>query len=170
MATILHSKRLRIREFEIFDAEFLLKLVNGASFIRFIGNKNMHSLDEATEYIINQYQKSYTDNGFGFWLIELAETGMAIGGCGIMRRPNLSDPDIGYALLSEFTGQGFAFEAASAVYQFGKSHLQLPKICAIVDEQNKDSRKLLEKLGLQFKEDIILDGDLKRLMYYTEKE
>jgi RimJ/RimL family protein N-acetyltransferase len=66
--------------------------------------------------------------------------------CGLLKRDELPDPDIGFALLPDFWSKGFAFEAAEAVL----NDARLPRILAITSLENEASINLLQRLGFRF--------------------
>src|SRR5829696_7602777 len=107
--TVLETERLFLRHFRVDDAQFILTLLNEPSFLRYIGDKKVHELEDARQYILNGPVASYNRNGFGLYLIELKESHTPIGMCGLLRRDELADPDIGFALLPRFWHKGFAF-------------------------------------------------------------
>ncbi|MBC8756840.1 GNAT family N-acetyltransferase [Kordia sp. YSTF-M3] len=159
MKTILETERLRLREFKLSDADFILQLVNTPLWIQFIGNKNIRTHGVAEEYIQNNLQKSYKKNGFGLWLMELKETSKSIGMCGLVNRESLDDVDIGFALLPSYERNGYTFEAAKATLNYAKETLNIDKIVAITDPKNVASIGLLNKIGLQFEKEVHLSED-----------
>lgn len=70
--------------------------------------------------------------------------------CGLIKREELPDPDIGFALLPDFMNKGFAFEAATAVLQDARDRLQLKQVLAIATPDNEASIQLLRRLGFRF--------------------
>jgi RimJ/RimL family protein N-acetyltransferase len=157
---VLETDRLMLRKLSVEDAPFILKLVNEPSFLRFIGDKGVRTLNDARDYILEGPVDSYDRLGFGLYMVELKENGTAIGMCGLIKRETLEDVDIGYAFLPEFWGKGYAFEAAAAVMEFGKSAFGLQRIVAVVSTENSSSIKVLEKLGLRFERMVrLFEGD-----------
>jgi RimJ/RimL family protein N-acetyltransferase len=161
----IETDRLILRELSTDDAEFILRLVNEPSFLQFIGDKGVRNLADACQYILNGPIASYQQNGFGLYLVKLKTTDLPIGMCGLIKRETLADVDIGFAFVPESWRQGYAFEAATAVFNYGKDVLKLPRIVAITNKDNVASGRLLEKLGLRFDRVIDLDGkgDITRL-------
>ena len=147
---VLQTERLLIRRVTDDDAPFILTLLNEPSFLRYIGDKNVRNLEDAREYIRNGPVASYELHGFGLCLVQLKDSHTAIGMCGLLKRDELPDADIGFAFLPDFWNQGFAFEAANAVLHDARERLKLPRILAIVNPDNDASIKLLQKLGLKF--------------------
>jgi RimJ/RimL family protein N-acetyltransferase len=150
MLTNLQTERLLLRPFTIDDAEFILTLLNEPSFLRYIGDKKVRNLDGARQYILNGPVASYERHGFGLCLVELRESHAPIGMCGLLKRDELPDPDIGFALLPDFWSKGFAFEASTAVLDDARERLKLERILAITSVDNHASIDLLQRLGFTF--------------------
>ncbi len=155
---VIETERLILSEVTADDDAFVLELLNQPSFKQFIGDRGVRNLDQAREYISTRFTKSYRDNGFGLYLMELKEDTTPIGLCGFVKRDTLPHPDIGFAILPQFEKLGYAFEAASATMRYGKEELQLARVLAITTPDNDNSGRLLEKIGLKF-ERIIISGD-----------
>ena len=155
----LETERLTLREVSTDDADFILRLLNEPSFLRFIGDKGVRNLQDARQYILNGPIASYNQNGFGLYLVVLKSTNTSIGMCGLIKRETLADVDIGFAFLPEFWNKGYALESATAVFSYRKDVLKLPRIVAITNKDNVTSGKLLERLGLHFDRLIDLNGD-----------
>lgn len=132
------------------DAAFILELLNDPSFIRFIGDKGVHTLAEARNYILNGPVASYEKFGFGLYAVELKDDHVAIGMCGVLKRDTLPHPDIGFAFLPTYWNRGYAFESAAAVMKYARDVLRLNQILAITTPDNEASAKLLNKIGLRF--------------------
>ena len=167
---LLETQRLTLREFSTDDARFILRLLNEPSFLRFIGDKRVRTLEDARQYILNGPIESYARNGFGLYLVQLKTTHTSLGMCGLLKRESLTDVDIGFAFLPEFWNQGFAFEAAKAVMLYARDVLKLPRIVAITNKDNDASGKLLEKLGMRFDRMINLTGDESEIKLYVSQE
>ena len=157
---ILETERLLLRRLSSDDAEFILELLNQPSFLRYIGDKGVRTTEDAVRYIQTGPVASYERFGFGLYLVELKETGVPIGMCGLLKRDTLLDPDVGFAFLPDYWSQGYAFEAASSVMSYGREVLGLPRIVAITSRDNDASIKLLEKIGLKFEGLITPSEDL----------
>jgi len=164
---VLETERLLLRRFTIDDTQFILRLVNEPSFLRYIGDKKVRNLEDARQYILSGPASSYERNGFGLNLVELRESHTPIGMCGLLKRAELSDPDLGFAFLPDYWHQGFAFEAAAAVLQEAGERLGLPRILAITSLDNEASIKLLERLGFSFEGVIKLSGAPEQVKLFT---
>jgi RimJ/RimL family protein N-acetyltransferase len=156
---VIETDRLILRRLSIEDADFILRLVNEPSWLRFIGDKGIRTIDEARDYILKGPVASYQRFGFGLYLTALKADEAPIGICGLIKRETLKDVDIGFAFLPDFWGKGYAYEAASAVIAHGKSAFGLNRIVAVTVTDNYSSIKVLEKLGLRFEQMVRLSED-----------
>lgn len=165
--TVLTTERLRLRRLTADDAPFILRLVNDPSWLRFIGDRGVHHLDDARHYILNGPVASYGKFGFGLWLVELQAGGVPIGMCGLLQRDTLPDMDIGFAFLPEFGGQGYAAEAGRATLAHGRDTLGRKRIVAVTRPDNARSIKTLGRLGLRFEKMIRLTADGPELQLFA---
>jgi len=164
---VLETERLILRRFVVEDAQFVLNLVNEPSFLRYIGDKKIRTLDDARQYILSGPVASYERHGFGLCLVELRESHTPIGMCGLLKREELPEPDIGFALLPEFWNKGFAFEAAAAVLRDARERLGLQRLLAITSLDNEASIKLLQRLGFTFDRVTKLAADREQVKLFT---
>lgn len=165
---ILDTERLSLRQFNTDDADFILVLLNNPTWLLYIGDRNVKTVDDARHYLISGPIKSYHTNGFGLSLVSLKDNGTPIGMCGLIRRNGLEDVDIGFALLPQYAGKGYAYEIAAATMEYGKKKLGIEKIVAITSEDNTHSIKLLNKVGLHFERMVSMASDNEELMLFTE--
>ena len=164
--TILDTARLHLRQVGVDDAAFILRLLNEPSWLRFIGDKGVRTIDDAVRYINDGPIAMYARTGFGLYLVVLQESGAPIGLCGLIRREGLEDVDIGFAFLPEFHGRGYAREAADAVMALGRKIFGLTRIVAITSPDNHDSIRLIERLGLRLERTVALpNGGAEILLF-----
>jgi RimJ/RimL family protein N-acetyltransferase len=163
----LETERLLLRRLNVDDAPFILTLLNEPSFIRYIGDKSVRDLEGAQQYILNGPVASYDRHGFGLNLVELKESHTPIGICGLLKREELPDPDIGFALVPDFWNKGLAFEAATAVLQDARERLSLERILAITSLDNEASINLLQRLGFKFERVIQLTAGGEQVRLFT---
>jgi len=164
---VLETERLILRHLSIDDAEFILELLNEPSFLRYIGDKGVRTIDDARQYILNGPIKSYERHGFGLYLVELKEGGLPIGISGLVKRPALTDADVGFAFLPAYWSKGYAVESASAVMAYGREVLGLTRILAITSPDNEMSAKLLGKIGLRFERMVRLAEDEPEIKLFS---
>jgi RimJ/RimL family protein N-acetyltransferase len=151
---VCETLRLRLRHLFVSDAPFILGLLNDPDFIRNIGDRGVRTAEDACRYIVEGPTASYERNGFGLYLVELKDSLVPIGICGLLKRDYLEDVDVGFALLRAYRGAGYAFEAAAAVMRYGRQTLGLKRIVAITSPDNDASIKVVRRLGLEFERTI----------------
>jgi RimJ/RimL family protein N-acetyltransferase len=167
--TVHETERLLLRKLTVDDADFILTLLNEPGFLRYIGDKKVRNLEDARQYIRNGPVASYEQYGFGLLLVSLKESHTAIGMCGLLKREELPDPDIGFALTSDFSGKGFASEAAAAVLKDARERLNLQRILAITSLDNDASINLLQRLGFRFEKVAQLTPDGEQLKLFIRE-
>jgi ribosomal-protein-alanine N-acetyltransferase len=146
----LHTPRLVLRPFTLDDAAFILELVNEPAWLRFIGDKNVRGLEDARGYLRDGALRSYARFGFGLLCVTLRDSGEAIGMCGLLKRDSLPDPDVGFAFLDRFRGQGYAREALDAVVKLARARPGETRILAAASPDNERSLAVLESAGFRF--------------------
>lgn len=166
---ILETQRLTIRKLDEDDAPFMLALLNDEAFIRFIGDRNVRTEEEARAYIRTGAMASYAEHGHGLYLVESRQLRAAIGTCGILRRETLPDPDLGFAFAAEHRGKGYGGEAASAVLRYAKDSLGISRIAAIVSPANEPSLRLLDHLGFVFQKMVRMTEDEPEILYLARE-
>jgi len=152
---ILETERLIIRELVEDDAAFIYKLLNSPKFIKYIGDRGVRSDEDARVFIRDRYRKSYEQNGYGLYAVELKANGTPVGMCGLVRRDTLPAPDLGFAFLPEHEGKGYGYESSLAVIDLGREKFGFDELLAITTLDNDASVGLLTKLGFEF--DSVID-------------
>jgi RimJ/RimL family protein N-acetyltransferase len=145
----LETPRLTLRRLEFDDAPFLVRLLNEPSFLENIGDRGVRSIEDAHRYLREGPMAMYEKYGFGLWHTARKD-GVPVGMCGLLKRDNLPEVDVGYAFLPEFWGVGFAYEAAAATLRHGAQKFGLARVVGVVSEGNAGSIRVLEKLGMSF--------------------
>ena len=160
------TERLIIRPMSLEDGAFILDLYNRPKFIKYIGDRQLKTVADAENYIKTRFLPQFEKLGFGNYLVITKEGNHKIGGVGIFEREGLDIVDIGFSLLDEFEGKGYAYEAALKVKAIGMDDFGLQKISAITTKNNFSSQKLIKKLGLKFQKYVTIPNDPEELMYY----
>ncbi len=163
----LKTARLNLRWLEPGDESLLLAVWNDPAFVRNVGDRGIRSMEQASEALTSGPLKLYSDYGYGPYRVSLAEGDEPVGLCGLFKRDNLDDPDIGFALLPDHRGKGLALEAAAAVAKHARDSLGLYRMTAIVSAGNASSIALIEKLGLRFESMLTMPGDEEEVCLYS---
>jgi RimJ/RimL family protein N-acetyltransferase len=146
----------------------MLGLLNEPSWLRFIGDRGVRTLDDARRYLLEGPIAMYERLGFGLYATTLREDdSVPIGICGLVKRDGLDDVDIGFALLPKFWGKGYAYEAASAVMAYARSVVGLTRVVAITSIDNESSARLLEKIGLKFEKMVRLTPEREEVRLFA---
>ena len=161
------TARLVLRELVAADAPFIRTLLNDPDWIRYIGDKGVHTDDDARGYLERGPIAMYARNGFGLYHVALRATGEAIGMCGLIKRDTLPDVDLGFAFLPRHWGRGYALEAAEATMAYARETLGLRRVVAILSQDNERSARLLVKLGFVPEGTIAMPGDAEELALYA---
>ncbi len=166
--SVTETARLRLRHLSGADAVFILELLTDPDFLAHIGDRGVHSLEDAQRYIADGPALSYERFGFGLYLVELKETRAALGLCGLLRRDSHPDVEIGFAFVPRARRCGYALEAATATLQLGVHALGLTRIVGLTGPDNAASIRILERLGLRFERLVHFtpDGRESRLFVY----
>jgi RimJ/RimL family protein N-acetyltransferase len=163
---VFETPRTRARWLVPDDAPFIQELVNQPSWLRNIGERNVHDRAGAEGYIANGPVASYAAHGFGLWCVERKEDGAPLGICGLLQRDYLDAPDIGYAFLERHQGQGYASEVTQATMAHARADLGLGRIYASVVASNGASIRVLEKLGMTYLRPLSQPGDSVEVSLY----
>lgn len=158
----LSTERLVLKPLTINDSQFIRELVNTPGWLRFIGERNVHSEEDAVKYI----QKILSNPNINYWVVKARTVNSSLGVVTLIKRNYLEYHDIGFAFLPDSFGRGYAKEAALSllnhVFSTGNhSHIQ-----AITLPDNQSSIALLEKLGFVFETEIEEENE-KQKVYIT---
>ena len=97
---IAETNRLILSKITIEDAPFILELMNTPGWLKYIGDRNIKTVEAAANSIKNNQLKCYEEHGYGYYKMQVkAENLKTIGTCGLLKRANLEDIDIGFSLL-----------------------------------------------------------------------
>lgn len=128
------------------DNQFIYKLVNSEGWLTYIGDRGVTNLNEARDYIQNIINKS----NYHYSVLVQKKTNQSIGVVTYLKRDNQEFPDFGFALLSEYQKQGFAYEASKSYLEALFAQTGPLKIIGITLSDNAASIKLLNRLGFRW--------------------
>jgi len=161
------TERLLIQPTSEEDAAFILKLLNTPKWIQYIGDRKVHSVEEAKVYIKERMLPQLEKLGYSNYTVIRKSDGEKLGTCGLYDRDGLKGIDIGFAFLSQFEKKGYAFESVSKLLDVAIRDFKLKEINAITTKDNIASQKLLTKIRMTFKKMVSIPNDDKELMLYT---
>lgn len=162
----LTTARLRLRPLSPDDAAFVLRLVNEPEFVEHIGDKGVRDLAGARRFLREGAWTRQELAGHGMLAVESLEDGTTLGVCGLLHRHALGLSDVGFAFLRAHRGRGYATEAAREVVRHGRETLGLERVHGLVSPANAASIRVLEKLGLKYREMVrITESDRGTALY-----
>jgi RimJ/RimL family protein N-acetyltransferase len=164
---IIETERLTFQEFTENDGELMLKILNTEDWKKYIGDRKVETIEKATEYLKVRMLWSYDKFGFGMYKVLLKSTDEFIGLCGLGKRPELENVEIGYALLPEFYGKGYGIEAAKGTIDFAKNNLKINTLVAITAKNNDKSHRILEQLDMKIINNIKLSDDDEEIFLFS---
>ena len=142
-------------EFTAGDAAFVHRLVNEPSFLRYIGDRGVRTLDDARRYIADGPVDGYARHGHGLMRVVRKSDGADVGMCGVLKRDSLPDPDLGFSFFPEYWSQGYALEAGREVLRHARTTLGLGRILAITTR----GQRAVDALARQARVPLRPDGD-----------
>lgn len=163
----LQTERLTLRPTMEEDDEFIYRLLNSEKWKLYIGDRGIRSVADAREYIRTRMHPQLKALGFANNTLIRAEDGVKVGTCGLYKREGIEGVDIGYALLPEFEGVGYAREAVAAILQFGFDVLDYKEINAYILPSNTSSIELVKHFNFHFSGLRQLSNDDEDLNFYT---
>ena len=156
---ILKTERLVLRELNEDDAAFVVRLTNEPSFIANIADKGIRSVADARRFLRDGAWTNQERPGYGQFLVETRESAAAVGICGLLYRASHGLTDVGFAFLPEYWGNGYAVEAAAEMIRYGRNALGVDSIVGLTVPDNTPSIRVLERLGMTFRETLQLADD-----------
>lgn len=165
MKNPIETERLLLREVVFSDVDGMFELDSNPNVHIYLGNKPVTTIEQSALYIEN-LQQQYKDFGTGRWAVILKETNEFIGWSGIKFitdeiNNHKNFYEIGYRFIEKHWGKGYATEAGKAFIDHAFNEMKVEAVYAFADEGNDNSRKILEKLGLQFVNSFEYEGEME---------
>ena len=143
------TARLRLRQWRDDDDDGWARLNGDPEAMRFFPS----TLDRAaSDALADRYAAQVAERGWGLWAVQV------IGGAPFIGSVGLNVPqfeahftpavEVGWRLLPEQWGNGYATEAARAAVEFGFTRLGLDEIVSFTTTANEPSRAVMERLGM----------------------
>jgi len=161
------TSRLKLCLTNLEDAKFILELMNTDQWINFIGDRNVSTIQDAEMYITSKMLDQAMRLGYGNYTVIRKSDGAKVGTCGLYDRVGMDGLDIGFALLPQYNGQGYAYEASRKLLEVAFTELGQTSLSGITTELNIKSKALLTKLGMKRYDTIALEGDDKAFIHYV---
>lgn len=168
----LASERLIIRPFVTTDLEHFQPILCDAEVMKYSDGGRL-SETEASGWVARQIENYASETNFGRWAITLPGNRAAIGYIGLTQQKGRAWGDVselGFRLARKYWGYGYALEAARTVIGYAFERTDSQRVIAIVDPHNMPSIRVIEELGMSFREMIMFDGyDYPDRLYAIDK-
>ncbi len=159
----LSTPRLRLTPFSTEDLVDLHRLWTDPDVRRYLWDDRVISEQEAAD-VIELSQKTFVENGFGFWSLLSAETSKLVGFAGLRHFGDEDDVEILYGLSPSWWHRGLATESSREVLRFAFEDAGLREVYAGADPPNQASFEVMQRLGFRFHDRRVLDG--QEAVYY----
>lgn len=156
MHIVFETPRLILRQFTEEDSPLILQLNSDPEIVKYVHEPVLTTEGQAKKIIVDIILPQYKNN-LGRWAIYTKTNNEFIGWCGLKYRPELNEIDLGYRLKKDAWRKGFATEAAKHTLDHGFNKLHLKLITGRAHIENIASIKVLEKIGMQFGREEIVD-------------
>ena len=144
----LETLRLEFRDFVAADLDDLYRLDSDPRVMKYIADGKPASRIAVLQALarIIRYPALYPD--LGVWRASRRDTGAFVGWFSLKYAGSSPDIEVGYRLLPQAWGQGFATEGARALVDYGFDDLDLDRIIGVTHPGNKASQRVLLKAGM----------------------
>jgi len=166
MYSVIETNRLLLRHFTEDDASLLYELNLDPEVTRYTHDP-MTDVEHAKQVLNEVILPQYSLYDHGRWVVHLKSNLEFMGWCGLKYLPETNEVDLGYRFMKKFWGKGYATEAASACIEYGFNKLKLPSIIGRALPGNLASIKVLEKCGMKYLHEEVVQGYLHKAYQVT---
>ncbi len=147
---IIETPRLRLRPMTDADNEPFLAMVGDPEVMRYVSPVPIPRA--SAEAVAAHYRGMLQTKGYGYWAIEVIG-GASFAGIIMLHEVNFTAAftpafEVGWLLLPEHWGNGYATEGARAALDYAFTTLKLDEVVAITTAGNLASRRVMQRLGM----------------------
>ena len=152
-APAIETERLILRAFRAGDLDQLVAMWSDPEVIRYLGGQPLNREDTWRRSLAACGQWPFV--GYGYWVVELKDSGEVVGQLGFAdfkraMQPSIEgEPEFGYVFVASVHGRGIAREACAAALEWADQTLQTDSYPAIISPENQASIRLAERLGFK---------------------
>lgn len=174
MKFYLETERLILRELRSSDLNGMFELDSDPEVHKYLGNKPVKTIGESQK-ILDSIINQYNEHGIGRWAAIKKSSGEFIGWTGLRLNTeyNMNGHakyyDVGYRLIKQFWGNGYATESGKAAIKYAFNIMNLLEVYATTAIGNKASHHALLKIGLEYVEDFYFEKEQLNLRWYKIK-
>lgn len=148
--TEITTNRLILRRFRKDDLDTYAKIMGDREVGKWFPRGDGYTPEES-EKSLKAILKHWGEHGFGIWAITDKANGVLLGRCGLNLIGETSEVEVDFVVSPNSWGKGYATEAAKAALAYGFQKLKLQNIIGLAKPENTASRRVIEKIGMQFK-------------------
>ena len=145
---MLETERLLLRRFNENDIDTVFAMRSNPDVMRFIREPQTNRAE--AESWVSLVSSRWEDEKIGFCAVIEKSSGRFAGWCGLWRLKETDEIEVGYALIKDFRGKGYAAEASEAFLIYGFETLNLKEIVAVARPENRASRRVMERVGMTY--------------------
>jgi ribosomal-protein-alanine N-acetyltransferase len=157
MNVIIETERLLLRTFTTDDVQLLYELNLDPEVTKYTYDP-MKDINHAREVLEQIILPQYALYNHGRWAVHTKPSLEFIGWCGLKSRPERNEIDLGYRLIKNAWGKGYATEAAYACIKYGFEKLYLQRIIGRAVPGNIASLNVLKKCGMVYIGEEVVDN------------
>jgi RimJ/RimL family protein N-acetyltransferase len=147
---IAETPRLILRLQKYDDAASLVEMNSDPEVVRYTGDGYLANMAEARTLLEERVFSQWEKYKMGRFTVTLHDNTF-LGWCGLKFHPETDEVDLGYRFMRKYWGKGYATESSRASLDYGFKTLKLERIIAKAMPDNKDSIKVMQKLGMTFR-------------------
>lgn len=148
----LDTARLTLEPYNDSHFDGLRVMDSDPAVMRYISNGVAKTPEETREGIrrVNARWEKY---GFSWWAIKEKSTDDIVGAACLQHLANVDGAplEIGWRLVPEHNGKGYATEAAKAIIAFAAEKVGATRLVAVADPDNIPSQRVMQRLGMTYK-------------------
>ncbi len=148
----LETPRLKLEPYDDSHYEGLRVMDSDASVMRYITGGIVKTPEETWEGI-RRVQARWDKYNFSWWAIKEKSSGMIVGAACLQHLANVDGAplEIGWRLVPEHNGKGYATEAAQAIVDYAAEKVGATYLVAVADPANIPSQRVMQRLGMTYK-------------------
>jgi len=160
----LETDRLLLRSLRSDDIHDLVALWNDRDVTRFLGGPRD---PEQVRQILESELAEPSEDPFGQWPLFEKATGALVGDCGLMQKDveGTTHVELVYVLAASAWGKGYATEVGTGLMRFAFDTLELDHLISLIEPENRESRRVARKLGMQLQSLILRPDGVERELW-----
>ena len=120
--------------------------------------------------LLKQNKTLFSRQGLGFWKIVRQADEAVLGFTGLWFFFAHQHPQLVYALLESYTGNGYATESAQRILHYAFDELALPSVLATTDAGHAASEQVARRLGMRQHRTEMLEGKRTRFFFLRRQD